>query len=98
MRTFFSVMMAIAVASAQQTIEDFDENSPNMQVGLLGDGLDVAQPQHTDAIEKRRVPTGIDTDRYFEPAHSAMLGPVQRTATSQTDRNMRAHDAEFMHP
>ena len=42
-------MMAIAVAKAQQTVEDFDESSPYMKIGRLGEGLDAAQPSDKPA-------------------------------------------------
>ena len=99
MRTFFSVAMAIAVASAQQTVEDFDQNSPYMKVGHMGEGLHAAHP-HTEQHDnqERRVPLNMDKRKYMDPIRSAEQASGTMDTSTKQEMLRRQKDPEFMHP
>jgi len=105
MRTFFSVALSIAVASAKQTSEnlfDYGPGSPLMAVGHLGEGLHAAETHHTYGMPEahhdlvdHRVTTGIEHGSYYEPiVHTAEHHQTAFTHREVLGRSLdvEAHD------
>lgn len=75
--------------------ESFDFNNPQSSFyGRQQAHRPVAYRTEMGVVgEHRRIPTGVDTDRYFEPAHTAEAGPIHMPVHSE-----RTHDVEMVRP